>query len=71
MSASERLRAMSPFELLHLVLGDWEKSRDVFADCIEAAEEISRVEATGTLPDFQPLASALTALREHLEGGDE
>lgn len=63
MKASEKLRSMTAWELLHLVLDDWETWRDQFADVVEAAE---RRRPDGTYY-AQDIAAALTALQEHLD----
>jgi hypothetical protein len=39
----------------------------LIADAIAAAEDVSRIEATGVLPDFMPLARALAALEDALK----
>lgn len=36
---------------------------------VDAARTVSEIEATGTLPDFQPLADALAALNPAKDGG--
>lgn len=37
---------------------------------VAAAEDVSIIEATGVLPDFQPLADSLAALDHALGGGE-
>jgi hypothetical protein len=39
----------------------------LIADAIAAAEDVRRIEATGVLPDFMPLAVALAALEDALK----
>jgi len=67
---------MNPIQVLRSCIeqaeaGWWSDQQDGYTALtqvealVEAAQNVSRTEATGVLPDFQPLATALVPFKEN------